>query len=112
MNLVAKILTGVASIMFFMIAADKFFKFLQPPCSLEDSIPSIVWSIFGVLQFAAGILIWLPKYRKPVLIFFSLFMLGFTAIHIVNGQSDIGGSAFMGVLLGLLALDPGFLRAK
>ena len=111
MNLFAKILTVIASIMFFMIGTDKFFKFLEPPCSLEDSIPSVVWMIFGVLQLAAGILIWLPKYRKPVLVFFCVFMLCFTLIHIINGQSDIGGAAFMGVLLGLLALDPKFLRS-
>lgn len=110
MNLIAKILTGLATVMLFMVGSDKFLKFLQPPCSLEASIPTPIWSLFGVLMIASGILIWLPKFRRPVLIFFCLFMLTFTIIHLINGQSDIGGSLFMGVLLGLLVWNPKFLR--
>jgi tryptophan-rich sensory protein len=98
--------------MFFMIGADKFLSFLEPPCSLESSIPSIVWSILGVMQIAAGILIWSPKYRKSVAGFFFVFMLVFTMVHIVMGTYDIGGSVFMAVLLGLLVWSPSFLRGK
>jgi len=53
-----------------MIGADKFLSFLEPPCSLESSIPTIVYSILGVMQIVAGNLIWLPKYRKSVAGFF------------------------------------------
>lgn len=111
MNLM-KILVGICSLMFFMIGADKFFSFLQPPCSLQDSIPSSVWMILGVLQLAAGILIWLPKFRKGVAGFFFIFMLVFTVVHFTQGTTDVGGAAFMATLLGVITLNPTFLRPK
>ena len=95
-----------------MVGADKFFAFLEPPCSLMDSIPSIVWSALGVLQIAGGILIWLPKYRRYVVGFFTIFMLAFTVIHLVNDTTDVGGSIFMAVLLGILLWNPSFIRGK
>ena len=92
-----------------MIGADKFLSFLEPPCSLESSIPTIIWSVLGVLQISSSILLWMPKYRKYVSGFFSVFMLIFTVIHLSQGTTDIGGSAFMGVLLGLISWNPSFL---
>lgn len=83
------IISAICSLMFFMIGADKFLSFLEPPCSLESSIPTIVWSIMGIVQIAAGILIWLPKYRKSVAGFFFVFMLAFTMVHIVMGTYDL-----------------------
>ena len=111
MNL-SNILVGICSLMFFMIGADKFLFFLEPPCSLMGNIPSTVWNIFGVMQIAAGILLWLPKFRKPVAIFFTLFMLVFTVYHLTQGTYDFGGAAFMAVLLGLIAWNPRFIRGK
>jgi len=35
---ISNILTGLCSIFFFMIGADKFLAFLEPACSLVDSI--------------------------------------------------------------------------
>ena len=107
-----KIITAICSLMFFLIGIDKFLSFLEPPCSLESSIPTIVWCILGVIQIVAGILIWLPKYRKSIAGFFFVFMLVFTMVHIVKGTYDIGGSFFMAVLLGLLVWSPSFLRGK
>lgn len=100
------------SVMFFMIGADKFLKFLDPPCSLENSIPTIIWSILGVLQLAAGVLIWIPKFRKYVAGFFFVFMLVFSIVHLTQGTYDIGGSAFMAVLLGILIWNPSFIGSK
>ncbi len=105
---ITNVIIAICSFFFFMVGADKFFSFLEPPCSLENSISPIVWKIFGVLQFAASILIWLPKYRKYVAGFFSIFMLVFTVIHLMADTYDVGGSAFMGVLLALLVWNPSF----
>jgi len=106
------IITGICSLMFFMIGADKFLNFLEPPCSLMSNIPSSVWSIFGIMQLAAGVLIWLPKFRKPVALFFMLFMTVFTVYHLTQSTYDIGGSSFMAVLLGLLVWNPKFIQSK
>lgn len=110
--MILKILVGFCSLMFLMIGADKFLSFLQPPCSLESSIPSVIWSILGVLQIASAILLWLPKYRKHVAGFFSVFMLVFTLVHLSQGTYDIGGSAFMSLLLGLITWNPSFLSGR
>jgi len=109
---IKNIITGVCSILFLMIGADKFLNFLEPPCSMMNSISSIVWQFLGVLQIAAGILIWLPKFKKSIAIFFTIFMLVFTIVHLINGTYDIGGSMSMAVLLGILAWDPAFIRGK
>jgi len=98
--------------MFFMIGADKFLSYLEPPCSLEDSIPTAVWQILGAIQIVAGILIWLPNYRKKVAGFFSVFMIIFTLVHLTQGTSDVGGAIFMAILLGLLVWNPTFLQTK
>jgi len=95
-----------------MVGADKFFSFLEPPCSLMGSIPTVIWNVLGVLQIAAGILIWLPKYRKYVAGFFMVFMLVFTVVHLMQNTFDFGGAAFMAVLLGLLVWNPSFLRGN
>lgn len=109
---VTNVITAICSLLFFMIGADKFFSFMEPPCTLMSSIPTTVWKALGVLQLAAGILIWLPQFRKHVSGFFAVFMLVFTIIHLMENTYDIGGSVFMGTLLGLLAWNPGFLRGK
>jgi uncharacterized membrane protein YphA (DoxX/SURF4 family) len=95
-----------------MIGADKFFSFLDPPCSLMSNISPAVLKLLGVLQLASGILIWLPKYRRYVAGFFAVFMLVFTIVHLSQHTYDIGGSAFMAVLLGILAWNPDFLKTK
>jgi uncharacterized membrane protein YccC len=95
-----------------MVGADKFFLFLDPPCSLMGNISPIIWKVFGVLQLAAGVLIWLPKYRKYVAGFFFVFMIVFSSIHLSQGTYDIGGAVTMAVLLGLLVWNPRFLRGK
>jgi len=109
---ITNIIVTICSLLFFMIGADKFFLFLEPPCSLMDSIPSTVWKLLGVLQLAAGVLIWLPKFRRYVAGFFFIFMLVFTIIHLFAETYDIGGSVFIAVLLGLLLWNPSFLRSK
>ena len=109
---ITNVIVAICSLLFFMIGADKFFLFLEPPCSLMNSIPSIAWKVLGVMQLAAGVLIWLPKFRKHVVGFFSIFMLVFISIHLMEKTYDIGGAAFMAMLLGLLVWNPGFLRPK
>jgi len=109
---ISKILTGVCSLFFFMIGADKFLSFLEPACSLQHNIPSTIWMVLGVLQLIAGVLIWLPKFRRVIVGFFFVFMIVFMIVHIVQGTSDIGGAAFMAVLLGLLVWNPSFIRGK
>lgn len=95
-------LTAIASIFFFMIGMDKFLSFLEPACSLEDNIPTMVWQILGVLQLVSGVLIWSPKFRKHLAGFWAVFMLVFTIVHLTQNTFDIGGSAFMAILLGVL----------
>lgn len=109
---ISKILIAICSIFFLMIGADKFFSFLDPACSLEDKIPTVVWSVLGVLQLISGVLIWFPKFTKYVAGFFAVFMLVFTIVHLTQNTYDIGGSAFMGVLLGLLAWNPSFIQGR
>ncbi len=106
------VVVAICSLFFFMIGADKFFFFLEPPCSLTERIPPLVWKGLGVLQLAVGILIWLPSIRKYVASFFVVFMLFFTMVHLVENTYDIGGAVFMAVLLGLLAWNPNFLNGK
>lgn len=98
--------------MFFMIGIDKFLFFLEPPCSLMESIPTIIWKVLGVLQIAAGFLIWVPSVRKYIVGFFMVFMIAFSIVHLTQNTSDVGGSIFMAALLGILVWNPGFIRAK
>ncbi len=103
---------AICSLLFFMIGADKFLSFLEPPCSMETSISPIVWKGLGMFQLVAGILLWIPKYRKPIASFFAGFMFFFTIVHLFNNTYDIGGAASMAVLLGLLVWNPGFMGDK
>lgn len=109
---IRNILVALNSVMFFMIGADKFFAFLEPPCSLMGNISTTVWSILGASQIVAGVLIWMPKYRKYVAGFFAVFMLIFTVIHLIQNTSDFGGSLIMGLMLALIAWNPKFIRGK
>ncbi len=111
MNL-SNIIAGICSAMFLMIGADKFLNFLQPPCSLMDSISPTIWKLLGVLQILAAVLIVLPNFRKAVSGFFCVFMVLFSVVHLTQNTTDIGGSAFMAVLLGLLTWNPIFIRGK
>ena len=111
MNL-QKIIIAICSLLFLMIGIDKFFLFMEPPCTMMDKVPSSIWKFLGLLQLAAGILIWLPKFRKYVAGFFVVFMLFFTIIHLINNTYDVGGALFMAVLLGLLFWNPDFLNRK
>ncbi len=95
-----------------MIGVDKFLSFLEPPCSLETTIAPMVWKAFGVLQIAAGILIWHPKTKRFVAGFFFVFMLIFSIYHLIQNTYDIGGSASMAVLLGLLVWNPSIISGK
>lgn len=109
---IKNILISIASLLFFVVGVDKFFGFMEPPCSLEDDIPSRMWKLIGVLQISGAILIWMPKFRKYVVGFFAVFMLVISAVHLSQGTYDIGGSVFMAVLLGALVWNPGFLQGK
>ncbi len=109
---IKNIIVAICSLMFFMIGADKFLNFLEPPCSLMTSISPIIWKVLGVLQLLAGVLIWLPSTRKYVVGFFTVFMIVFSIVHLVQGTTDVGGAAFMACLLGLLVWDPPFLGGK
>jgi len=112
MNIIINIITAICSLLFFMIGSDKFLSFMEPPCSLMSSISPIVWKSFGVLQIAAGIIIWFPKFRRYVAGFFIVFMLIFTIYHLVENTYDIGGSIFIAVMLGLLVWNPSFQGGK
>jgi len=106
------IITAICSLLFFMVGADKFLLFLEPPCTMMNHISPTVWKVLGVLQLAAGVLIWFPKFRKHIAGFFAIFMLVFASVHLSQNTYDIGGAAFMGVLLGVLTWNPSFLRTE
>jgi len=72
--------------------------------------PSAVWYLIGVLQMICGIFIWMPRFRKYVVGFFFIFMLIFTIVHISQNTTDVGGSIFMAILLGLLVWNPSFIN--
>ena len=109
---IANIITAFCSFSFFMIGVDKFFPFMEPPCSLMNSISPIVWKFLEILQLTGGILIWLPRFRKQVAGFFVVFMLVFIIVHLISGTYDVGGAVAMAVLLGLLTWNPEFIRNK
>jgi hypothetical protein len=111
MNLL-KIVVAICSLLFLMIGLDKFFNFMDPPCSLQDSIPPLVWKGLGAFQLASAFLLWMPKYRKLVAGFFCVFMIIFSIVHLTQNTYDIGGAAFMAILLGLLVWNPDFLHKK
>jgi len=102
----------ICSMMFFMIGFDKFYAFVEPPCTLMDRISPTIWQAFGFMQVSAGILIWFPQLRRYVAGFFTLFMAFFTVYHLSVGTTDVAGSIFMGVLLGLLAWNPQFINGR
>ncbi len=106
------IILAYLSFSFVMVGADKFLDFLEPACSLMGSVPKMVWYALGVLQIISGILIWMPKYRKYLAGIWMVFMLIFTAVHIVQGTTDFGGSLFMAIVLGVLVWNPSFIREK
>lgn len=109
---ITNVIIAICSLLFLMIGADKFFLFLDPPCTLMGSIPPTIWKLLGGLQLAAGVLIWLPKFRKYVAGFFFVLMLVFIVIHLRENTYDIGGAAFMAVLLALVYWNPAFLSGK
>lgn len=109
---VVNVLTAICSLMFFMIGADKFLAFMDPPCSLETTIAPIIWKGMGVLQLIGGVLIWIPKFRKFVAGFFIAYMLFFTGYHLMLNTYDVGGAVFIAVLLGIILWNPSFLRGK
>ena len=77
-----------------------------------NNIPPAIWKTLGAIQLAAGVLIWLPKFRKYVAGFFFVFMIIFSIIHLMEKTYDIGGAVFMAILLGLLVWNPNFLKGK
>lgn len=107
-----KIITAICSLLFLMVGADKFLGFLEPPCTMQDHISPIIWKVIGLMQLAAGILIWFPKFKKVIVGFFAIFMVAFTIIHLSQNTTDVGGAVFMAILLGLLAWNPSFMRTK
>jgi len=107
-----KVLTAICSLMLLMVGFDKFLGFMDPPCSLENILSPIIWKGMGVLQLIGGILIWFPKFRKPVAGFFIAYMLFFTGYHLMLNTYDIGGAIFIAVLLGIILWNPSFLRGK
>lgn len=108
----SKILAGICAALFFMIGADKFLNFMEPPCSLMDTFSPVVWKSIGVLQLLGGVLILMPKFRRPVAIFFTVFMISFTIYHLSQKTYDVGGAVFMAAQLGLLAWSPKFLGGQ
>lgn len=108
---IINVIIALASIMFLMIGIDKFFPFLDPPCSLENSISPVIWKTFGVLQIAAAFLLW-TKWKKLVALFFILFMLCFSVYHISHNTYDIGGALFLAFQLGIIYWNPSFLGGK
>jgi len=109
---IANIITGLCSLMFFMIGPDKFLNYLEPPCSMMEFVSPVVWKTLGVIQVLAGILIWLPQFKKYIVGFFAVFMYVFVLVHVTQGTKDIGGALFMGILLSILAWNPSFIRGK
>ena len=109
---ISNLLIATCSILFLMIGVDKFLPFMEPSCSLMNDIPVGIWKGLGVVEIIAGILIWLPKYRKFISGFFLAFMLFFIIYHLVENTYDIGGAVFMAVLLGFLVWDPKFLKSN
>jgi len=91
---ITNIVVAICSLLFFMIGADKFLLFLEPPCSLMSSIPPTIWKMLGVLQLIAGV-------------FFAVFMLVFTIIHLINDTYDIGGSGLCihGSIIGFVGME-------
>jgi len=64
------------------------------------------------LQMIAGALIWFPRLKRYIAGFFTVFMLVFIIYHLFESTYDIGGAAFMAVMLGLLVWNPSFLKGK
>lgn len=109
---IRNIIIAICSLLFLPVGADKFFAFLEPPCSMEQYISPVIWKMIGAVQIGAGILIWFRKPRKYVVGFFFIFMLVFTIVHLAQRTYDVGGAAFMAVLLGILVWNPDFIRPK
>lgn len=104
------IIVTISSLLLLMVGADKFIGFLEPPCSLMDTISPALWKLLGVIQILGGILIWNARSRKLIVGFFLAFMLFFTAYHLINNTTDVGGAMFMAVLMGLLFWNPEFIN--
>lgn len=109
---ITNMLVAICSVLFLMIGADKFFIFMEPPCSLMNSVPQTIWKLLGVLQLVSALLIWSPKFRKYIVGFFFVFMIVFVIVHLVEGTYDIGGAVFMATILGLLVWNPDFIKGR
>jgi len=109
---ISNIITGVCSLLFLSIGADKFLNFLEPPCSLMNEVSPIIWKGLGVIQILAGIFIWSTKFKKYIVGFFAVFMYVFVLVHVSQGTSDIKGALIMGILLSILVWNPSFIRGK
>jgi len=79
---------------------------------MMNNLSPTIWKVLGVLQLAAGVLIWPTKFKKYVAGFFLIFMSAFTIYHLLQNTYDIGGSSFMAFLLALLLWNPSFLGGK
>ena len=106
------IITAVCSVLFIMIGIDKFSPFMDPPCAMMENISPFLWKILGILQLAAGILIWVQDVKRYVAGFFTLFMIFFIIYHLTQDTYDVGGAIFMAILLGILVWNPAFLGGK
>jgi len=107
-----KIITGICTILFLMVGADKFLGFMEPPCSMEGHIPPLIWKTMGVLMIISAFLLWLPKYRKHLAGFWAVYMIVFVLVHLTQSTYDVAGAISMAVLLGVLVWNPSFIGGK
>jgi len=111
MNLMNILVAGI-SLMFITLSVDKFFPFMEPPCTLMDTFNPMIWKMLGVATLIGGILLWIPKFRRATAGFFIIYMLGFSVYHLVSNTYDIGGAVFMAFLLGIVVWNPSFMGSK
>ena len=102
----SKLITAICSVLLLLIGIDKLYKFMEPECSMMENIDPTLWKTLGLIQILGGILICLPKWRRPVATLFIVLMLFFTFYHLSNQTYDVGGSIFMIFMLGYLIWKP------
>jgi len=81
-----------------ILGLDKFLKLMPVACTLMTDASDTILYIIGGLEIVLGILLFLGKFTKGILIAVVLLMLWAIGMHLINETYDIGGAVFLAVV--------------
>jgi len=81
-----------------VLGFDKFFTFIPETCSLMTDLSKPFSYTIGIIEIMLGVLLFLGRFTKAILIFVILLMVWAIAMHLKAQTYDIGGAIFIAVL--------------